>query len=374
MKTTKLPLIWLNVLLFSSTFLVAIVAMPFWAYFHGFDWIQVTMFLVAYCFCGLSITAGYHRLWCHRAYLAHPVLKYILAVGGAFAMQNSILHWSSDHRRHHRYVDDHNNDPYCAKCGFWYSHIGWMLRHYQREKYHDYSKCQDLQKDPIVMWQHRYYVPLALITNISVPIIFGLLHGDIWGAIILIGATRVVANHHCTFFINSLAHLWGSQPYNQKNTARDNGFLALFTFGEGYHNFHHVFESDYRNGIHWWQFDPTKWLIKLGSWAGLTERLRITPVNLIEKARATVVLKHIRLHLSLLPNTAHRLQIIEQEYDALVSRMGDYYGAKKRLMGLNRKKLLKKYEQAILIQQLRVLKSEFKKQKQSWLTITASYA
>ena len=68
----------------------------------------------------------------------------------------------------------------------------------------------------------------------------------------------MVMTHHTTFFINSLAHIWGSQPFTDRNSARDNGILAFFTFGEGYHNFHHLFENDYRNGIRWWQFDPTR--------------------------------------------------------------------------------------------------------------------
>ena len=87
------------------------------------------------------------------------------------------------------------------------------------------------------------------------------MHGDIWGSLLLGGFLRLVVSHHCTFFINSLAHFWGSRPYTTENTARDNGILALFTWGEGYHNYHHLFQWDYRNGIRWYQWDPTKWLI-----------------------------------------------------------------------------------------------------------------
>ncbi|PKF48921.1 acyl-CoA desaturase [Enterovibrio nigricans] len=373
-QTQKPPIIWLNVAVFVITFAVAAIGTPLWAYYHGFDGAQIAMFALAFTFGGISITAGYHRLWSHKAYDAHPVLKAIFALGGAFAIQNSILHWSSDHRIHHRHVDDNDVDPYSAKRGFWYSHIGWMLREYQKHRYTDYTNCRDLQKDKIVMWQHKHYLALVLATNFGIPIAFGLIHGDIWGAIILIGFTRLVMNHHTTFFINSLAHIWGSQPYTQKNTARDNGILALFTFGEGYHNFHHIFENDYRNGIHWWQFDPTKWLIKSASWVGLAQKLRKTPADRIEKAKATMLLKNIQDHLSVMPNATHRLQIIEQEYDALVSRMSEYYEAQKRLIDLKKKNLLKKYEKAILIQQLQILKFDFKKQKRNWLTLTSSYA
>ncbi|WP_150137925.1 acyl-CoA desaturase [Candidatus Enterovibrio escicola] len=369
----KPPIIWINVLVFTITFAVAAIGTPFWAWYHGFDWAQFTMLVAGFTFGGMSITAGYHRLWSHKTYEAHPVLKLTFALGGAYSLQNSILHWSSDHRMHHRHVDKNDVDPYSAKLGFWYSHIGWILREYQKQRYYDYSNCRDLKKDKIVILQHKYYLPLALITNLLIPVIFGLIHGDLWGSIILIGFTRLVLNHHTTFFINSLAHMWGNQPYTEKNTARDNGVLALLTFGEGYHNFHHIFENDYRNGIYWWQFDPTKWLIKSVSMIGLTQKLRITQPDRIEKVRATMVLKNIKTRLSEIPNASHRLQILEQEYDALVLRMSDYYGAKKHLIDLTKQNLLKKYEAVILIQQLKILKENFQRQERNWRALTTNY-
>ena len=101
----------------------------------------------------------------------------------------------------------------------------------------------------MVAFQHRHYLALALVTNIGIPLLLGLLHGDLLGMMLLAGVLRMVMTHHTTFFINSLAHIWGSQPFTDRNSARDNGILAFFTFGEGYHNFHHLFENDYRNGI-----------------------------------------------------------------------------------------------------------------------------
>ena len=115
------------------------------------------------------------------------------------------------------------------------------------------------------MWQHKHYLALVILMNIGLPAFLGWLNGDIISMVLLAGLLRLVVVHHCTFFINSLAHIWGKQPYTNKNTARDNAFLALLTYGEGYHNFHHIFENDYRNGIKWWDYDPTKWLIKLMS-------------------------------------------------------------------------------------------------------------
>lgn len=172
-NTENPPIIWLNVAVFALTFIIAVVGTPLWAIYHGFDWIQLLMLVVAFSFCGLSITAGYHRLWAHKTYQAHPAIRFIFALGGAFALQNSALHWSSDHRIHHKHVDDNDIDPYSAKRGFWFSHIGWMLRHYNADRYSDYTNCRDLQKDAIVMWQHKYYLPLVLLTNFGIPIAFG---------------------------------------------------------------------------------------------------------------------------------------------------------------------------------------------------------
>lgn len=378
-KTTTSPpqkprLIWLNISVFTLTFFIAVIGTPLWAWHHGFDWMQITALIVAFSFCGLSITAGYHRLWAHKTYQAHPVLRFIFTIGGAFALQNSALHWSSDHRIHHRHVDDNDVDPYSAKRGFWFSHLGWMLREYHPDRYGDYSNCRDLQKDKIVMWQHKHYLALTLATNFGFPIAFGVIHGDVWGAILLVGFTRLVLSHHTTFFINSLAHVWGSQPYTEKNTARDNGVLAFMTFGEGYHNFHHIFENDYRNGIRWWQFDPTKWLIKTASWLGLAEKLRVTPEEKIEKARATMQLQRATQKLSNKPNAAHRLQILQQEYDTLVAKMADYYTLKKQLLALERDKFREKVEKAELSQQYQDLKLRFHQQKRSWQVLTAKYA
>ncbi|NUY57382.1 MULTISPECIES: fatty acid desaturase [unclassified Salinivibrio] len=378
-KTTTSPpqkprLIWLNISVFTLTFFIAVIGTPLWAWHHGFDWMQITALIVAFSFCGLSITAGYHRLWAHKTYQAHPVLRFIFAIGGAFALQNSALHWSSDHRIHHRHVDDNDVDPYSAKRGFWFSHLGWMLREYHPDRYGDYSNCRDLQKDKIVMWQHKHYLALTLATNFGFPIAFGVIHGDVWGAILLVGFTRLVLSHHTTFFINSLAHVWGSQPYTEKNTARDNGVLAFMTFGEGYHNFHHIFENDYRNGIRWWQFDPTKWLIKTASWLGLAEKLRVTPEEKIEKARATMQLQRATQKLSNKPNAAHRLQILQQEYDTLVAKMADYYTLKKQLLAFERDKFREKVEKAELSQQYQDLKLRFHQQKRSWQVLTAKYA
>jgi len=280
----KAPINWTNMLLFSLTPVFALLLVPAYGYFYGYDLYEWVVFVLLMGFCGMSITAGYHRLWSHKAYKAHPLLRVIFALGGACALQNDILTWASGHRRHHQFVDNNDHDPYSASRGFWFSHIGWILRNYKSGA-EDYSNVKDLMKDPIVVWQKKHYLTLLLVMNIGLPAFLGLVHGDIIAGLLLGGLLRLVLSQHVTYLINSIAHMWGQQPYSENNSARDNPILAFFTYGEGYHNYHHTFQWDYRNGIQWWHFDPTKWVISLLSFAGLTRELKRCNPAEIEKAR-----------------------------------------------------------------------------------------
>lgn len=372
-RENKPPMIWLNVGVFTTSLLLAFVITPIYAYYHPLGYEHWFWLFITFSFCNLSITAGYHRLWSHKTYNAHPLLRFIFALGGAFALQNSALHWSSDHRVHHRHVDNNDKDPYSAKRGFWFSHIGWMLRHYKPATYDDYSNCRDLQKDTILMWQHKHYIALSLLMNLGVPVLLGLIYNDIIGMLLMVGAVRLVLSHHTTFFINSLAHIWGTQPYTEKNTARDNGFLAIFTFGEGYHNYHHLFENDYRNGIYWWQYDPTKWFIKTCSWLKLADKLRISPQARIEKAKAQMLRNKAENNIAALHNCHTIKECLEAEYDALIARMAEYYDSKKQLIEKKKDTLSKKYELALLHVQHKQIKMQFEHQKRAWNRLVLQY-
>ncbi len=279
---------WLNSSVLILTPIATAILVPLYWINTGFNWMDWTFFGIFMVCTGLGITGGYHRLWSHKAYDAHPLVKLFYAYWGACAGQNSILKWSADHRYHHKYVDDNEKDPYSAKRGFWFSHIGWILVDAPKGDDH-YDNVKDLQKDKIVMLQDKYYLFMVLFTNFAVPFGLGFAsyaitgNGGIWGTFILAGLLRFVLNHHFTFFINSACHFFGSQPYSNKDTSRDNFLLALVTYGEGYHNFHHTFQADYRNGIRWYHFDPTKWITKGLSYVGLTSNLKKVSDNMIQK-------------------------------------------------------------------------------------------
>lgn len=319
----KPPLLWFQSGIFLGTLLVAVIGVPWYGFTVGFHWSAWLGFVLFSAATGLSITAGYHRLWSHNAYKAHPVLKVLLALFGAATLQNSILIWASGHRRHHRHVDDVDLDPYSARRGLWFSHIGWMLRAYPSGTV-DFSNARDLERDPVVMWQHKNYAVLAITMNLVPPLLLGFITGDYLANLLLAGFLRLVYSHHTTFFINSLAHFWGKQPYTDTNTARDNGVLALMTYGEGYHNFHHLFQNDYRNGVRWWQFDPTKWLITASSWVGLTKDLNRVPNFRIREALVDMQFKRARQKLDAAHNADHWKELLASEYQQFAANLMEW--------------------------------------------------
>lgn len=228
---------------------------------------------------GLSITAGYHRYFAHRAYKAHPIAEWFLLFFGTMAVQSSVIRWSFEHRLHHAHVDT-DEDPYSIKKGFWYAHFLWML---EKLRPIDPKVVSDLMKNKAVVFQHTYYKPLMVLTNFMAFLVVGFLFQDFWGAFFIAVWLRIFFLQHFTWFINSLAHTWGSKQFSLEQSAVDNFVIALLTFGEGYHNYHHTFANDYRNGIRWFHFDPTKWLIWTLSKVGLASNLKKTDPLVVKK-------------------------------------------------------------------------------------------
>ena len=273
---------WTNILFLSLTPLVGIFGTAAYAFKFGVQWWQPILFLVSYLLVGLSVTAGYHRLFAHKGYESHPLVQAFFLFFGAMALQNSILKWASDHRTHHKYVDK-DWDPYSIKRGGLSAHIFWLF--YKDPDGRKFDNVPDLLNNRLVMWQYRYASWIGILFGLGIPTLVGAAFGSPVAGLLWGGFLRIVVIHHTTFFVNSIAHMYGSRPYTDENSARDNWLLAFVTNGEGFHNFHHRFPTDYRNGIRWFDWDPTKWLIRTFAALGLARELRATPRPIIERAR-----------------------------------------------------------------------------------------
>lgn len=282
-------LYWPTTIFLILTPLIALIFVPIYFVSEGFP---LGILVMAFIFAGLtnlSITAGYHRMFSHRSYEAHPLVRAAFLLLGASAWQGSALKWSADHRKHHAKVDS-DEDPYSITKGFWFAHMGWL---FLKETVDQVPHAPDLENDWMVRFQHRYYIPIAALVSFGLPTLFGYFLGSAWAGFLFGGVLRVVVTQQSTFLVNSLSHTLGRQTYSDQITARDSILVAILTHGEGYHNFHHKFQIDYRNGIQWYQWDPTKWTIRLLAFLGLARKLKKISEQEILKAR--LQMEEIRL-------------------------------------------------------------------------------
>jgi stearoyl-CoA desaturase (delta-9 desaturase) len=264
--------------------LTAVIGVPWYIVRVGLGLPELITFVALWLVVGLAVTAGYHRLFSHRTYQARwPVRLGFLIVGSA-AFEGSVLDWAADHRIHHDNVDE-ERDPYNIQKGFWWAHMGWI---FFQDGPPPQTVVRDLVEDPLVRWQSRWYPWAGVTVAFGIPLAVGLATGRVFGCLLIAGVARIVVSHHTTFFINSLCHLVGRQPYSREHSPRDSGIMALLAFGEGYHNYHHSFPFDYRNGIRTWHFDPAKWLIWLLARVGLAANLRRASDAAVLKARVEV--------------------------------------------------------------------------------------
>ena len=195
---------------------------------------------------------------------------------------------------------------------------------------------EDLQEDRILAWQDRHIFLIGFLVGIVLPGIVGFLAiggtQGFLGGMIYGGFLRVVVVHHATFLINSAAHTWGTQPYSTANTSRDSPILSFFTFGEGYHNFHHTFQADYRNGHKWYHWDPSKWWIKVASWFGLTKDLHTIPKKSIESQRMKTAFEtnsdETKVSHELQDKLTQCVQQLRKSFSELMKRREEYKAAK----------------------------------------------
>jgi stearoyl-CoA desaturase (delta-9 desaturase) len=288
------PRDWVNISFLTLTPLVGIVGTALYTWHAGFALWMPALLVGMYLLVGISICAGYHRYFSHKSYECRRGVEAFYAVFGAMAAQNSILEWSAGHRVHHRHADE-DWDPYSIRRGFWWAHILWIF--YRAEPY-DPAAVRDLERNPLVRWQARWYKPILVVGGFGLPAAVGAVFGDALAGLLWGGFLRIAVIHHTTFFVNSLAHFLGAPRFDLEATARDNWMVALLTLGEGYHSFHHRFPSDYRNGVRWYHWDPAKWFIGALASARLAWDLRETSAPRIEHVRLQVEVQRLERHIA----------------------------------------------------------------------------
>lgn len=359
---------------FNTTFLiflpVASVAGLVW-YFatETFNPWFILLFTVFYFATGLSITAGYHRLFAHKAYEANPLVEWFFLIFGAAAFENSAFRWCEDHRVHHRFIDQ-EDDPYSIKKGFFHAHMGWIMQAPNKKDFSKFSR--DLAQNPRIAFQHRYFLPIGLLAGAALPGFIGWMMGSVLGGIVFGSVLRITLVHHFTFFINSLCHYWGKQTYSDKDSSKDNPIIAFFTYGEGFHNFHHLFHNDYRNGIRWYHFDPSKWLIRGLAFLGLAENLKTAPKVKILEARLEMQQKHTSEVLQRFPELSESWQEKVEALKLSVAEsmqnwqeMKTHYKATYK--AFRQRKSQENYELVLQLKsELRLAKREYRRKYSEW--------
>lgn len=273
---------WENILGLIPLWILAFTTWPIYlAMGGGIQWQEIAVFFFMYLLSVIGICVGYHRAISHRSLKMKPLLKFITLFSGASTGEGCAVTWVSDHRRHHRY-EDTPQDPYNVKRGFWWAHIGWV---FGQRPTTDFSNVQDLLADKMMRHQHKYYVLWFVVSSLLLPFAIGWLIGRPWACLFFAGFVRLFLVQQATFLINSYAHYFGRRPYSNKITAKDSLLCAILASGEGWHNFHHRFPFDYRNGHRFYHWDPAKWLINLFRCFGLAYDLKTTPQAEIYRAK-----------------------------------------------------------------------------------------
>lgn len=371
---------WVVTLFILINLLVAItgtILLLVWSTIPWMTWLLagVTWFLTGM----LGITVGYHRLFSHQSFKTVLPVRFLLLLFGAGAFEGSVLEWCTDHRNHHKYVDT-PKDPYNINRGFWYAHIGWLLVLNPADR--DFSNVDNLNNDFLCHYQHKYYIPTAIISGYIIPmLIAGFFWGDYIGGLLVAGALRIAVLQQFTFCINSVCHYFGKRTYNDKLTACDNAFAAYLTFGEGYHNYHHQFPLDYRNGLNFYDYDPSKWFIALLNVCGLASDLK--RVSKAKQIKYKVRFDWQKVLSSSSSYVSHSIsQCMEQVtpmYDSMLAQIKKVEHLERSILELkNNKKIkatlhntIKNYKSSLKIKkiQLKLERLELKRFLKDWETL-----
>lgn len=285
-------LLWLFVVV---PFLAVLAAIPF-AWGWGISWTDVVLSVVFFAFGGLGITVGYHRYFTHGAFKANRGLKIALGVMGSFAIEGPVTRWVADHRRHHAF-SDREGDPHspwrygetvpALARGLAWAHVGWMFdeMHTNRERF-----VPDLLRDDDIRRVDKLF-PVWVLLSLGLPPLIGGLVSMSWtGALTAFfwaSLVRVFVLHHVTWSINSICHTIGERPFAARDRSANFWPLAVFSFGESWHNSHHADPTCARHGVLKGQWDSSARLIALFEWFGWARDVRWPRAERLEKLRAS---------------------------------------------------------------------------------------
>ena len=260
----------------------------FWGW--GFSWVHLGLLLGMSAITSIGITVGYHRLFTHRSFETSRVVKCLLGIFGAMALEGSIVKWAAMHGIHHRCSDrhgdphsphDHGDGVWAMLCGIWHAHVGWVFNPDPQDLY---CHAADLVGDRTIRFLSTFWTAWAAVGLLLPAVLGGLLTwswsgallGFIWG-----GLARVFLVHHLTWSINSVCHLWGSRPFATPDESRNNVVFGVLGFGEGWHNNHHAFPTSARHGLKWWQLDLSYLLILGMERLGLVWNVRVPSASAV---------------------------------------------------------------------------------------------
>jgi stearoyl-CoA desaturase (Delta-9 desaturase) len=236
--------------------------LPFWlvhavalgtAIWVGFSAEALAWLLGSYAVRMFGITGGYHRYFSHRTYKTSRAFQFVLALIGISSVQKGPLWWAAHHRWHHKHSDDELDVHSPRQRGFWWSHMFWILAKKYRATETD--RVKDLAAYPELRWLDRNDLLMAVVFGFAFYFVGGMT-ALVWGYFV-----STVMLWHCTFFINSLAHVWGNRRYQTTDDSRNNAFLAILTLGEGWHNNHHHYQRSARQGFYWWEIDLSYYVL-----------------------------------------------------------------------------------------------------------------
>lgn len=236
-----------------------------------FSWKWVAISIVLNWIAGsLGIGVAFHRLLTHRGFQLPKALEYLFTFCGLLALEGGQINWVVTHRIHHAYTEK-PGDPHSPRDGRWWAHIGWILRGTSQQHPEAVMRryAPDLMKDPVHVWMNRlYFVPLIFL-GLGLFAAAGL-QGVLWGVFF-----RVTFGLHATWLVNSATHLWGTRRFETTDDSTNLWWVALLTFGEGWHNNHHAFPRAARHGLKWYEIDTNWYVITVLKWLGLAKHINV---------------------------------------------------------------------------------------------------